>query len=133
MWDGVGIIVNAIIGSGIFITPKSVLVYVGSPGMALVIWASTGFVCMIGALCYAELALMLPGRTKLVIQDLCRLCTGLDVSKHGDDVTYVAMTSPTLAHFQKSKHVSSFCYWVAYVTSLSRFEPPMSVNIRPLL
>jgi hypothetical protein len=23
MWDGVGIIVNAIIGSGIFITPKS--------------------------------------------------------------------------------------------------------------
>ena len=61
MWDGVGIIVNAIIGSGIFITPKSVLAYVGSPGMALVIWASTGFVCMIGALCYAELALMLPG------------------------------------------------------------------------
>ena len=73
MWDGVGIIVNAIIGSGIFITPKSVLVYVGSPGMALVIWASTGFVCMIGALCYAELALMLPGRKKFVIQDLYRV------------------------------------------------------------
>ena len=62
-------IIGLIIGSGIFITPKSVLVYVGSPGMALVIWASTGFVCMIGALCYAELALMLPGRKKLVIQD----------------------------------------------------------------
>jgi len=61
MWDGVGIIVNAIIGSGIFITPKSVLGFVGSPGMALVIWAMTGLVCMIGALCYAELALMLPG------------------------------------------------------------------------
>lgn len=61
MWDGVGIIVNAIIGSGIFITPKSVLAYVGSPGMALVVWATTGFVCMVGALCYAELALMLPG------------------------------------------------------------------------
>ncbi len=29
--------------------------------MALVIWASTGLVCMVGALCFAELALMLPG------------------------------------------------------------------------
>ncbi len=70
MWDGVGIIVNAIIGSGIFITPKSVLAFVGSPGMALVVWAVTGLVCMIGALCYAELAIMLPGKNLMVFRSV---------------------------------------------------------------
>jgi len=64
MWDGVCIIVNAIIGSGIFITPRAVLFFSGSPGMAMVVWATTGLACMVGALCYAELAIMLPGIKK---------------------------------------------------------------------
>ncbi len=37
-------------------------------GVALVVWAVTGLVCMLGALCFAELALMLPGNIFFLFQ-----------------------------------------------------------------
>ncbi|KAJ2954672.1 hypothetical protein O0L34_g2968 [Tuta absoluta] len=53
--EGVAIILGIIFGSGIFISPKEVLVYTGSVWGALSVWAACGVLATLGALCYAEL------------------------------------------------------------------------------
>ena len=56
----IGIIVSSIVGSGIFITPQSVLQYAGSVGASLVIWALAGVYVFMQSWCYAELACIMP-------------------------------------------------------------------------
>ena len=56
----VALLVGTMIGSGIFATPKWVLLYVGSVGMSLVMWSLCGLIALFSALSYCELGTLIP-------------------------------------------------------------------------
>ncbi len=58
--DATALVVGSMIGSGIFIVSAGILRQVASPGLLLVVWAVSGFVTLMGALSYGELAAMFP-------------------------------------------------------------------------
>ncbi|KAI5102575.1 b(0,+)-type amino acid transporter 1-like isoform X1 [Silurus meridionalis] len=55
LMGGVSLIAGVMIGSGIFMSPQTVLLNIGSPGASLVIWACCGLLSMLASLSYAEL------------------------------------------------------------------------------
>ena len=56
----IGIIVGNVIGSGIFVSSKGVTENTGSVGGSLCVWAFTGLYVLVQALCYTELAGIMP-------------------------------------------------------------------------
>ena len=58
--DATMIVVGSMIGSGIFIVSAESSRLVGAPGWLLVAWVLAGVITITGALCYAELAAMMP-------------------------------------------------------------------------
>ncbi|MGB8359324.1 MAG: amino acid permease, partial [Bacteroidales bacterium] len=58
--DSSAIVIGSMIGSGIFIVSADMSRTLGSPGWLLVAWLITGFMTIIAALSYGELATMMP-------------------------------------------------------------------------
>lgn len=58
--DATCVVIGAIIGVGIFFTPRTVADVAGTPGLALAAWALGGFIALCGALTFAELGARFP-------------------------------------------------------------------------
>ena len=58
--SGISMIVGSIIGSGIWVTPGFIMTYSESVGVYLLQWALAGILSALGAMCYIELACVLP-------------------------------------------------------------------------
>src|SRR5713101_6489978 len=60
LFDSTMLVAGTMIGSGIFIVSADIARDVGTSGWLLAVWVMTGFMTIIGALSYAELAAMMP-------------------------------------------------------------------------
>lgn len=58
--DGVMLVAGTMIGSGIFIVSADIARNVGSSGYLLLVWALSGFLTVVAALCYGELTSLFP-------------------------------------------------------------------------
>lgn len=60
LWGAISIVVGTVIGSGIFLVPRAMVLRVGSPAMVFLVWVVGGLLSLSGALSYAELAAAMP-------------------------------------------------------------------------
>jgi basic amino acid/polyamine antiporter, APA family len=60
LFDSTMIVAGSMIGSGIFIVSADIARQVQSPGLLLMVWLVSGFMTLIGALSYGELAAAMP-------------------------------------------------------------------------
>lgn len=60
LWGAISIVVGTVIGSGIFLVPRAMVLRVGSPAMVFAVWIFGGLLSLCGALSYAELAAAMP-------------------------------------------------------------------------
>lgn len=59
-WAASAIVVGTMIGSGIFLVPRTMINNVGTPNLVAAVWIVGGLLSLAGALSYAELAAALP-------------------------------------------------------------------------
>ncbi len=59
-WAAASIVVGTVIGSGIFLVPRTMVQRVGTPGMVFFVFVFGGLLSLAGALSYAELSAALP-------------------------------------------------------------------------
>ena len=60
IWGAAAIVVGTVIGSGIFLVPKTMILNVGSVETVFLVWIAAGILSLAGALTYGELAAAMP-------------------------------------------------------------------------
>jgi len=60
VWSAAAIVVGTVIGSGIFLVPKTMVEKVGSVESVFLVWIAAGILSLAGALTYGELAAAMP-------------------------------------------------------------------------
>jgi APA family basic amino acid/polyamine antiporter len=60
LWGAISIVVGTVIGSGIFLVPRTMIRNVGTPEFVFLVWIVGGLLSLAGALTYAELAAAMP-------------------------------------------------------------------------
>jgi len=60
LWGAISIVVGTVIGSGIFLVPRTMVLRAGSVPMVFLVWVIGGLLSLSGALSYAELAAAMP-------------------------------------------------------------------------
>ncbi len=60
VWGAASLVVGTVIGSGIFLVPKTMIQHVGDVHTLFLVWILGGLLTLGGALTYAELAAMMP-------------------------------------------------------------------------
>jgi len=60
LWDATSVVIGAIIGVGIFFSPRDVARLAGGPDAALLAWAIGGVIALLGAFTFAELGRLHP-------------------------------------------------------------------------
>ncbi len=60
VWGAASIVVGTIIGSGIFLVPRTMILQVGDTPTLFAVWIAGGLLSLAGALTYAELSAMMP-------------------------------------------------------------------------
>lgn len=61
IWTAVSLVVGSVIGSGIFVKPGVIAAELGDFRWIMAVWVLGGILCILGGLCFAELAAMMPG------------------------------------------------------------------------
>lgn len=60
LWSSAAVVVGTVIGSGIFLVPKTMILAVGDTPTVFAVWIVCGLLSLAGALTYAELAAAMP-------------------------------------------------------------------------
>jgi APA family basic amino acid/polyamine antiporter len=60
LWGAISIVIGTVIGSGIFLVPRTMIQNVGTPSLVFSVWIVGGLLSLAGALSYAELAAAMP-------------------------------------------------------------------------
>ncbi len=60
LWDATALVAGSMIGSGVFIVSADITRQVAAPGWLLLVWVLTAVLTVTAALCYGELAAMMP-------------------------------------------------------------------------